>query len=262
MTTSIDGTEALVKEAKILASALEIDYVPRDKKSIGYILQHCSPQVFVVNAHRGLSFYDQGEQEIFFHPNMALLRIKQLEQGFKDSLVTVCGLKPGMRFFDGTLGLASDALVAAYAVGPTGVVLGSELSSPLYTLTSYGLAFLSEKHPEWAQIFERLRLRNVGNLQWLKELEDNSVDVVYFDFMFEKTLDTSHGIQVVKPITVAGSLTKEHIQEAWRVAKYRIVAKSGYSGPALTELGFHVPKANKRKNFYYGTIEKKEKKDE
>jgi len=255
VTTSNDETPELIERAKHLAKEMEANYFKRNKKTIDYLLQSVDAQIFVANSQRGLSFYKEAGKEIFFHPNMAFLRIKQLEQGQKDSLVTVCGLREGMSFFDGTIGLASDALVAAYAVGPTGKVIGTEASRPLYYLTTFGLDFYQKNHPEWQEVISRIQIKNMGNLDLLKQLEPKSVDVVYFDFMFEKSIGSSSGIQVIKSITSEDSLTREHIEEARRVAKSRIVAKSGYSGQPLQELGFTVEKAHKRRQFYYGAIE-------
>lgn len=53
-------------------------------------------------------------------------RIKQLERGQKDSLITACQLESGMTFLDCNLGLASDTLVANYVVGQTGEVVSLE----------------------------------------------------------------------------------------------------------------------------------------
>jgi len=256
VTTSNDETAELVERAQKLARSLETQFFKREKRTLKALLQ-LSPEVFVVNSHRGLSYYKESPEEVFFHPNMAFLRIKQLRDGQQDTLVSVCGLEPGMSFFDGTVGLASDALVAAYAVGEAGFVVGTELSRPLYTLTTYGLDFYQERHPEWKPLIERLTIHNKDNFHYLSGLAANSIDVVYFDFMFEKTVATSTGIQVIKAITAADILTPERVAEALRVAKRRVVAKSGYSGTPLTDLGFEVRKEYRRKNFYFGVLEVK-----
>ena len=160
-----------------------------------------------------------------------------------------------MTLFDGTLGLASDALVAAYVVGETGKVMGTERSMPLYALTSYGLKFYQEQHPQWEPLIRRMEIWNGDNLEYLRGLADDSIDVVYFDFMFEETVTRSAGIQVIKSVTVGDVLTADHVKEAVRVARRRVVAKSGYSGTSLQELGFEVRKNHKRRNFYFGVID-------
>ena len=50
------------------------------------MLEHKDAQIFVVNNQRGLSYYEKGHDEIFFHPNMAMHRIKQIKSGQSDSL--------------------------------------------------------------------------------------------------------------------------------------------------------------------------------
>ncbi|MCL1951003.1 MAG: class I SAM-dependent methyltransferase [Turicibacter sp.] len=255
ITTSLDEAPLLVDQAKSLATAMNIDYTPRNRRTIGALLKTASPHLFVVNAHRGLNYYNGDEHGVFFHPNMAFLRIKQLERGQKDSFVTACGLEAGMRVFDATIGLASDALVAAYAIGPTGRVFGAERSRPVYWLTTQGLKTYSQSHPDWSGLIGRIQVENKNNLELLKTLPDNSMDVVYFDFMFEKNVSTSHGIQVIHSIAAKDLITPEHVAQAKRVARIRVVAKSGYSGNSLEELGFSVLKKHKRRNFYFGIIE-------
>lgn len=257
VTTSIDETPALVNEAKELAADLKIDYLKRNKKPINYLTEKIEDGIFVVNSNRGTSYYKKNEKEVFFHPNMAFLRIEQLKKGFSDSFVSACGLERGMSFFDGTLGLASDALVAAYVVGNEGKVMGAEISTPLFAITRKGLDFYKSRHSNWGSLIDRITIQNIENLKWLRQMKDSSVDVVYFDFMFEKSLENSHGIQVIKSITDNQTITKEHVVEAARVAKHRIVAKSGYSGISLETLGFEVRRQYRRRNFYYGVIEMK-----
>lgn len=143
VTTAFDETAELVQRAKHLADDLSIPFVPRRKKTVKSLLDSLDSQLFVVNNQRGLSYYEKGQEEVFFHPNMAMHRIKQLERGQTDSLVTACGLKEGMSFLDCTLGLASDTLVANYQVGPQGKVVSLEKSFPLFVLVREGLTYFA-----------------------------------------------------------------------------------------------------------------------
>ena len=65
---------------------------------------------------------------------MAEIRAQQLLRGAPDHLVRALDLRPGLRVLDCTLGLASDAAVAACVVGPSGAVVGPEASLLLYFL--------------------------------------------------------------------------------------------------------------------------------
>ena len=209
----------------------------------------------MVNNHRGLSYYEQ-DKEVFFHPNMAILRIKQLEKGQKDSLVTACKLKQGMTFFDGTLGLASDSLVASFVVGSQGHVVSVEKSFPLYVVVKEGLCHYLNQNPLWEPLMGRLNIKKADNLDYLRNCDSCSYDVVYFDFMFNRPVEGSNGIQIISSLAMRDTLTEEHVVEALRVAKQRVVVKSSYGNDSLESLGFKIEKVNQKRHFYYAVLEK------
>lgn len=254
VTTANDETAAQAGKARELALKYGLTYTPRRKRPIKTLLELDAQGLFVVNGARGLSYYNPHGQEVFFHPNMAFHRVSQLRSGQKDSLVSACGLEAGMSFFDGTLGLASDSLVAAAAVGPEGLVVSAEKSLPLGILVEEGLKTYGQSHPEWASLTKALNVKRMDNLQLLSKQTDGSFDVVYFDFMFSKTLDASSGIQVIKPIAAADVLSQAHIAQALRVARKRVVVKAR-AASELEAQGFRVSKSNRRRHFCYGVME-------
>ncbi|MGL4373849.1 MAG: class I SAM-dependent methyltransferase [Turicibacter sp.] len=261
ITTSFDETEVLVKKAIELAKQLNVPYVKRNKKTLKYLHEHRDAEIFVVNSNRGLCFNKKGADEIFYHPNMAFHRIKQIERGQKDSLVSACDLVEGMTFLDCTLGLASDTLVASYVVGHSGQIIATEKSFPLSVLVREGLHYyVQTAQPELKDIVEKLKIINCDNLEYLKSLSDDTVDVVYFDFMFTKSLESSQGIKVIKPLVSYDLLTPEHVSEARRVAKQKVVVKSNYGNDSINELGFEISKINQKRHFFYGVIDVKEHK--
>lgn len=261
ITTSFDETDVLVTKAISLAKRLNIPYVRRNKKTLKYLHEHRDPEIFVVNSNRGLCFNKKDADEIFYHPNMAFHRIKQIERGQKDSLVSACNLVEGMTFLDCTLGLASDTLVASYAVGPSGQVIATEKSFPLSVLVREGLGYyVQTDQPDLKDIVEKLKIINCDNLEYLKSLPDDAVDVVYFDFMFTKSLETSQGIKVIKPVVSYDLLTPKHVSEARRVARKKVVVKSNYGNESISEFGFEISKVNQKRHFFYGVIEVKEHK--
>jgi 16S rRNA (guanine1516-N2)-methyltransferase len=69
---------------------------------------------------------------------MALLRMINLNRGIQDRFLEATNLRPGDIFLDGTLGLASDSLIAAWAVGKTGQVIALEGSKLIHFLVSEG----------------------------------------------------------------------------------------------------------------------------
>ena len=82
------------------------------------------------------------------------------------------------------------------------------------------------------------------------------MDIVYFDFMFNQSIESSHGIKIIKPIVSYDVMTEEHVQEALRVAKERVVVKSSYGNHQLGKLGFQIDRQNQKRHFFYGVIEK------
>lgn len=257
ITTAFDETEDLITKAHELSKKLRIPYYRRYKKTVKYLLDQVDPEIFVVNNQRGLSYYQKGKEEVFFHPNMSMHRIKQLSKGQKDSLVTACQLREGMSFLDCTLGLASDTLVAAYMVKDEGKVVSLEKSFPLSILVREGLQhYANHEKTQWQSLVERIQIKNEDNLSYLKQCEDGAFDVVYFDFMFNQAVEGSHGIKVIKPIVSYDVMTEEHVLEALRVAKQRVVVKSSYGNQTIKELGFSMTRENQKRHFFYGVIEK------
>ena len=257
ITTAFDETEELIVKAKKLSESLNVPYIARNKKTVKYMLEHKDAQIFVVNNQRGLSYYEKGHDEIFFHPNMAMHRIKQIKSGQSDSLVTACQLKEGMTFLDCTLGLASDTLVANYVTASKWKVISLEKSFPLSVLVSEGLQYYAtHEKPEWKSLIDQINIVHTDNLDYLKQCPDHFVDVVYFDFMFNQSVESSHGIKVIKPVVSYDMMTKEHVTEALRVAKQRVVVKSSYGNHSISELGFTIERQNQKRHFFYGVIEK------
>jgi len=254
ITTAFDETPLLLKQAKQLADEFSIEFVSRNKRTIKAMLESVDSQIFVTNSLRGLSFYELGKEEVFFHPNMAKQRINQLKNQRIDSMIQACGLETGMTFFDGTAGLLADSLVASF-VGAN--ITACEKSFPLYLILREGIKFYQENHPEMAKLFERITLIHKDNLEVLKKLPDESFDVVYFDFMFDSTIQTSIGIQVIKSAACADWLSQVHVKEALRVAKRCVVVKSTFHRKEeLLDLGFEIRKENTKKRFFFARMVK------
>ena len=81
VTTSSRVSDKLEEKAISVAERYGLQYVPRQNRSLSYLLENIDQQIFVVNEARGLSYYEKDKSEAFFHPNMAFLRIKNMERG-------------------------------------------------------------------------------------------------------------------------------------------------------------------------------------
>ena len=251
--TTSSKDERLIEKAVAFSEKYGIPYRVRGEKSLAYLFETEDPQVFVVNHKRGLSYYEPEKNEAFYHPNMAFQRLNVLQSGGTDCLTNVCGLERGMIFLDGTLGLAADALIAAHVVGETGRVIGVEKSFPLSVLVREGLAFHAERDPAMQAVLGRMNLHHGDNLEFLRAQSSKSADIVYFDFMFHRPVGTSFGIETIRDYAVYDAITADHIAEAVRTARIRIVVKTDlYGCRALLGKGFVCRKQTSRNVFYMG----------
>ena len=191
------------------------------------------------------------EGKIHFSPGLAMLRIKRLgtPAQAEDVLVRLCELKPGDSVFDGTLGLAADALVCARAVGPSGRVLGVEASLPLYALASEGLK--SQPFEDSAPI----EVKQGRALEVLRSLESHSVDCVIFDPMFDLPKSSSTSFQMLRRYALHDQLDEVTLAEARRVARRWVVVKSGRYGQELTRLGLTALKLTRFKPVVWARVE-------
>lgn len=215
-----------------------------------------------------------GEEKLHFHPSMALLRLINLERGEGDRFLAATGLCLGDSLLDATLGLGSDALVAAAAVGAQGKVVGLEQAGILAALVEDGLATLSqvegtralvskrvsaEKARAWSSLqaaAARIQVRFGEHFTLLSKLPDQAFDVVYFDPMFRRTRTKSASIRPLHPYAEHAELSLQAVAEAFRVARKRVVLKERKGSTEFTRLGFQVVPSGRYSQVDYGVIEK------
>ena len=95
--------------------------------------------VLVVAVGRETYYEPEAGIEYFFHPNLASMRIRNLESGKPDHLVQAMRLQAGDEVLDCTMGRASDAILCVYAVGEAGHVVAIEKMPVIAHLTIEGL---------------------------------------------------------------------------------------------------------------------------
>lgn len=170
--------------------------------------------------------------ELRFTPGMAKLRIKRIDQGFdEDMLIRVGELRASDQVLDCTMGLASDALVCARVVGPSGRVVALEKSLALYALACDSLA-----HP-YANGFAQIEARHADSAQVLPQLAARSFDVVLFDPMFGRPNKSSQAFDVLRHFADPGELTADMLQQAQRVARRWVVVKGSRYSKDFKKLG-------------------------
>lgn len=193
--------------------------------------------------------------ELFFHPNTAHLRIKNLRGGEGDRLIDALKISEGAKVLDCTLGLGSDAIVESFIAGAAGKVVALEINPLIAEVVSYGLKNFSDDSPHILQAMRRVEVINADCGEFLKTCADNSFDVVYFDPMFRRPVQKSSGLNPIRPLADNRPLTKETIHEACRVAKFRVVMKEHNGSPEFERLGFKVAEGGKYSSVAFGVID-------
>lgn len=218
-----------VARAKEKAAEWGVPFVEREKKTALSSLLETHADAFLVLGGDGWTLTD-AEGSLAFSPGMAAVRIKRLintPDQSDDVLLKLAELKPGDSVFDGTLGLAADALVCEFRVGSRGRVIGCEASVAIYALVSEGLRASGSK----------IEVRHGSALECLRALDDRSVDVITLDPMFDLPKKSSPSFEILRRFAVHESLDEETLSHARRVAKRCVIIKAGRFGKELARLG-------------------------
>ncbi|WP_432355712.1 class I SAM-dependent methyltransferase [Sporosarcina sp. A2] len=245
-------TESLARSAQI---ALGYDWIPRKKRSVKQLMDSYACDVLVAGKQR-YELYRYGAVEpFFFHPDTSAFRLKRLMKGESDPLIEVCQLAQGDSFLDCTLGLATDSIVASYAVGATGHVQGVEVDRDVAFITAKGLQQFEPKFDELKESMRGISVVQNSAASFLSTLPDNSFDVVYVDPMFTQVIKESTSFAPLRTAGVSGGLTIEWVEEAKRVATNRVVVKAHFSDSVFEQFGFtRIIRPNTK--FHFGFIQK------
>lgn len=246
--TSSRDSRVTRDELAILAQELGILAVSRDERPLAEILAEAGAGFALVVQKHSIILSD-GQSEVFFHPGMAFVRIKNMAAGEPDRMVEAMSLTPGMTVLDCTLGLGSDAIVAAYAVGLTGRVTGLEAVGPLAMLVRRGLAGYQGR---LAEAMGRVEVVAADHRELLPTLAGDSFDVVYFDPMFRRPLWHSSGIAPLRRLALDAPLDFASVEEALRVARHCVVMKERQNSPEFDRLGFRVAEGGRYSPVAYG----------
>lgn len=228
-------------------------------------------EVPILHITRNGVFLENGEFRFSFHPSMALIRLIQLGRGESDRFLDATGLQQGETLLDATLGLGTDALVAAWRVGEEGRVIAIEHSAVLAALIRDGLASLAhgplprvgnpEKAKAWLALSEaakRIEVHWGDHQDYLAHSPSASFDVIYFDPMFRHTREQSASIRPLHHFSNVQPLQKNVISEAYRVARKRVILKERKESQEFSRLGFSVSEGGKYSHVDYGIIQCRE----
>ncbi|MGO5592489.1 hypothetical protein FX155_09360 [Acidaminococcus fermentans] len=249
------GTE-LYNEAQSWARTLDLPYIPRPiHGTLDQLLRDRGLKAVLVATHQGPQVYTE-EGILKYHPSMGVPRIRNLKRGGSDHLAQACGFRPGMRVLDCTLGLAADAVVASFLVGPAGKVVGLEASPVLYWAVAQGLQHYEIEDPDITASLRRIEPRLGKAEDLLPAFPADSFDVVYFDPMFRKPVGNSASMQPLRPASYHKPLDAGMIRDALRLAP-RVVVKER-DEDLLRSLGAREIQGGKYSKLRYGIILREE----
>lgn len=254
VTTAGRTNAEYILKANEISKVLNLPYFKRQKKSISTIQQEQHANVLVVSKER-LELYTYGSTSpFFFHPNSAAFRMKRLLNGEQDSFLEAVGLEEGDRFLDTTAGLCSDSIIAAYAVGDSGVVHACEKEPIIAYVVDVGLKNYETNNEALLNSMRNIHLIQQDALDYMKTVPSNSYDVVYLDPMFEEVIEESSNFHVLREAGSHDSLTSEWVTEAKRIAKKRVVLKAHFRSLLFEQFGFKR-EIRLTSKFHYGIID-------
>lgn len=197
---------------------------------------------------------DTPDGELYFHPGMAHLRLKNLRRGESDHLLNALGIEEGMHILDCTLGMGADSIVESFGAGETGEVVALEKNPVVAALIAHGLKTAEGEHPTTVAAMRRIHVVCVDYLDFLREQPDDSFDAVYFDPMFRHPFTESAGIHPLRFLADPRPVSSEAIREAGRVARHCVVLKESSKSGEFARLGFKEFEGGKYSNVRYGVM--------
>ncbi|MFD9628449.1 class I SAM-dependent methyltransferase [Peribacillus muralis] len=254
VTTAGRADEEAVMLAKRVAEELHIPFIARKKRSVRDIQCENGEEDCLVYGKKRMELYRYNEKEpFFFHPNLAMIRMKRIIRGESDPFLLAGDISAGSSVLDCTLGLGSDAIVASFAVGEQGRIVALEGNPYLALLVEHGLKMWSDAEEKLIEAMRRIEVIHADHYEMLKSMPDKHFDVVYFDPMFEETIAESHGIKGLTHFAQGKALSMELMEQAKRVARKRVVLKDHFRSTRFEEFGFDVQK-RKTSKFHFGYI--------
>jgi len=248
--TTSQPREHLIDIAQKIRTEIGINYIPRNKLSLENIKRNYNLSHLLIVREDKIIVDDQ----YFFHPGMAVPRIKMLKKGELDPMVQAMDIKEGDSVLDCTLGMANDAIVASFIIGAKGTIVGIESSPIIYAVTKWGLVSAQKGSKDSQNAMRNISVINSNYEDYLEKLSENSFDVVYFDPMFDVPLLRSNGINGLRVFANYDKLTNDVIKNALRAARRRVVIKEWKYGHILKNLSVHEVIGGKYSKVKFGVL--------
>lgn len=215
VTTATRPTPPLRARARLVAGRCGCPYVERTG---------ALPEGLFYVVERGAERVTDGRDRLTV--DVGLLHAK-VASGSAHPLIRAMG--PATRVFDGTLGLAGDALHLAAALGAE--VVASEAGPAVYSLAEAGLAGLAQGR--WAEVAARIRPVFGHSAEVLPR--EGAFDAVFLAPMFEVAARAAPGWSLFRSLAVMGELDAATLVAA-RAAAPRVVVRvpKGARAPEIT----------------------------
>lgn len=246
----------LDERARAFAAELNAPFVPRRDRGLPRLFaEHPGAErALLVQTDRLLLVSRTGE-ELFYHPNMAFLRLGNLLRGGRDLLIEAAGIGPGDSVLDATLGYAAEAILCAHVVGDSGEVHGIEAVSELGVVVREGLRTVVTDNQTLNAAMRRVQVVHLGHhLDYLRTCPDDRYDVVCFDPFFPEMLEESRAIGPLRAFGSHETLLPEAVAEARRVARRRVIVKTEKWSDLLDRLGITERLDSRNGKISYGVL--------
>ena len=226
--------EDLESAAQATARRLGLKFVPRAGLSLKKLFEEFGVAGVWVEGETPVLHTRLGP--IKYHEGSAVLRTKP-NRTERDALARALDLRPDDHILDATPGMAVDALVAATYLNDSGRITGVEASPLLCELVRLGLRRHTFKTPALAAAAQRIELVCASHAEYLESCGGDSFDAVYFDPMFDHTVQASAMMQRIRCVAVEDPLTPEALALAGRAARRCVVVKTrrGF----FSDINFH-----------------------
>jgi 16S rRNA (guanine1516-N2)-methyltransferase len=238
VTTAYHPSEEAIERSKRLSEEIQCNWVPRKKDSITTLIKkYKSSSLWVVSSEE-MKYIHENQSPLFFHPSLALIRVKRLINGEKDTLMECSGIHTGDSVLDCTAGMASDAIVFSFSGGPGSEITALESEEIPYLLIREGLNRYKTDIKPLDESMRRIKVERSDHLSYLQKLPDRSIDIIYFDPMFRSPIEDSTALSPLRSLANSQPLSKESITEALRAARKSVVIKEHRDSGEFARLGF------------------------
>ncbi|CAM5180572.1 Putative SAM-dependent methyltransferase OS=Ureibacillus acetophenoni OX=614649 GN=SAMN05877842_103226 PE=4 SV=1 [Ureibacillus acetophenoni] len=255
VTTAGRPDDVTMKLAQFACNELGLPFEPRKKRSVAKMSELLNANIIVAGKNRFEYYPKDVKNPFFFHPGTAAFRLKRIANGEIDPFLEACNLLKGDTYLDCTLGLGSDAIVAAYQVGHLGKVTALEANRNVAFIVKQGMKNYDYSELPLTSCMREIEVINAEALDYLSKQQNGSIDVIYMDPMFEEIIEESNNFEPLRDAGNHDLLTREWVQEAIRVARKRVVLKAHYKSSYFDEFGFKR-EVRLTSKFHYGVIEK------